>query len=473
MEELKNVGAEQSAIENNERLAEKDIKSVEEKSVAVKNIYDALSELFPPLKKAKTSYNQIIKREGIESFLQNLEYANERRFFIEDLKTVRNILNKGGSVYPLILQECNVERSKIDNLRKGKQLKILEEIRDLEKTCYYVNSYFLNSKGADSEAPGHIYVLQSDEGDLYDENSECLSIVDTILKQTWDRWDIKENFGLVVAPDLGQNRELLKNWSSTVSQYYSFLITDYADLSEFDDLDKDNFKTRDYDVLDPHPDGYTGAGNGEERTAITINHSILRKKYEEIGEEEHIIVGNSSALAGKLCKLPIHKAPAGKIQGEIMGSKGVTHKLLKSETELFGGAKEGKDPGWQFIPVSYEWNKPVFLGVSTLFTGETEAYFRLLPIGRLHDWLTKNIMNFLNACTFQTIDSDSEEEIVTAMRKFLDSYTGNGKALRGYDPIKVEQVDATTFTVNINCYPHGLAERFLLDIQGSLTPREE
>lgn len=437
------------------------------------DIYDKICNLFPFFAKAGTTYNFAIRSKGKDKVFNNPEFAALRRILLNDLLALKRILKNGDGNPALVAEQCSIERKNSIVLFNKKQLRVLEVIREVEETCRYVNSYFVNASGENSEAYRYLTVVQVDGNDLENPNGESITIAKHELKARFDKWDIKESYGIVVVPELAKDKVLLKNWSRVVSDFYAFLVTDYPDLNDFG-IDPNNWQNRDWDSLnDPKPEELPGVGNGEQRTIVTINRSVFRKAYTELGEEKPVYLPNSLALVGKMCNSEIQKAPAGKMQGGIAGAYGVTHELLRSETELMSGAKDGKNPGWQLISATNDFGNPVFIGVSTLCTGKPE--YRLFPIMRLNDWITKNIGNYLSGQTFTTFDTYLEETIIKELRRFLNQYTGNGKPLSKYKINYVEpnKVKPTQIDVSIDCFPWAIVESFALSVAEYVSPKEE
>jgi len=357
-------------------------------------MYVQIIEILPEFAKCKFSFNKAIVKNGADAVFNEQQYFFERQCFQNVLVELKHIFsNAEPSIYSCI-EMCDMRKSAADALMKDKCLKVLDAIRRTEETCHYVNSYFLNACTKDSWAFEYLSIVQVEEYDMYNHDGKALDIAESIIRNFANRWDFNVAYSLLVVPELGFNISLLKRWSRMSSNYHVFLITDYPDLRNYNFGHVPHVE-REWEKLHPDPFEFVGAGSGEEKCFVTINHSIFRLSYDDLVDSQSICIPNSMAFVGVICSLPINQVPRGRIIGAIDSSID----FLDAEIEMItAGCCTELYPnvGFQFITTCKKGDGVYFYGASNLLHLQNDSLaYRLLPFIRMNDWFSKNIAFYI------------------------------------------------------------------------------
>jgi Type VI secretion system, TssC, VipB len=166
----------------------------------------------------------------------------------------------------------------------------------------------------------------------------------------------------------------------------------------------------------------SGQASLHKRAVSLIANYLLgrpKNRFEEAEQLDDVWLRPSSALAGVTYAMDggkgMQQPGAGIEHGKIRGIKSLRFKL----NTVTAGKLEGRN----IIPACMFGKEPVFMGASTLFTGEIHNVY---SNRRTLDYVSKNIKHFLNQVTFQTIDFKLLNSIQERVKVFMDGLCKQG-----------------------------------------------
>ena len=387
-------------------------------------------------------------RAAKKIFLQDSEFAEQRKHLKTDLLMWLNILDSDATTASEAVEKCQeaakaAEKNLLQNLGS-----VHEQTRKMEIAYRSLGEFFANSGQAKLKC---LNLINVDKDDLGDPDGRVFAAVRDELNRSFDRLSLKENYSLLVSPGYLGSKQVVNMWGQMAYRNKVMLVTDYADSPTLKLLNKGLDKANLSDT-----DAYLA------NVIMACNYILGRKKSDETNEnEEDLFLPPSSAIAGRMSntdETPISQGIAGKKYGTIDMAKGTRLDLLKSElTALI-------DKG--VVPMTFEENRVMAFSNRSLYNGATIGLLEY-PIVRVFDWIGKVFSNFFNDEAFKNWNGKLAQEIREQVIDFLEDYKGPGKLIEGYSNPKIVRNEKTKdIEIEIELKPFFAAKNFYIKLTG-------
>ncbi|HLO57284.1 MAG TPA: hypothetical protein VK179_00945 [Bacteroidales bacterium] len=324
--------------------------------------------------------------------------------------------------------------------------KAVNATHDLEVAYRSVALFY---KNAERDKVRNVTFINVDPDRLKDmENTMVIDKITEELKQNYDRLDLRENYSLLVLPGYLGSNQAVDKWAKIAYNNKVMLITD------FQHLDDPEAVIEEFDSA-----GLTGGEIYKSNAILTCNWVVGREKYAELGEEDHLFVPPSTALAGKIYSTLIAQPVAGKMHGGLNEVNGVKFEMKKSEiSEL---ERRG------LVPMVHEWGKVMGMSAKTLYNGN-DIGLQTYSVVRVFDYVAKVIIDFLNRQAFVNWDATVERDIKVEIARFLGSIKGHDKIIESFQVVDITQ-DPETKVIHLDVHitPFFPAKSFLLRLGGT------
>lgn len=324
--------------------------------------------------------------------------------------------------------------------------KVIKETRELETNYRSVALFY---KNAEKDKIRNITIFNVDPDKLKDmENTLVIDKITAELKQNFDRLDLRDNYSLLVLPGYLGSNQAVDKWAKIAYNHKVMLITD------FQHLDDPEAVIEEFDMA-----GLTGGEIYKSNAILTCNWVVGREKYTELGEEDHLYVPPSAALAGKIYSTLIAQPVAGKMHGGLNEINGVKFEMKKSEiSEL---ERRG------LVPMVHEWGKVMGMSAKTLYNGN-DIGLQTYSVVRVFDYVAKVIIDFLNRQAFVNWNAQVEHDIKIELGRFLGSIKGHDKIIESFSIVDVRQDPETKIIhMDLHLTPFFPAKSFLLRLGGT------
>ncbi len=355
------------------------------------------------------------------------------------------LLREKGSAERLI-DYCQEELYATEQALTLARRRLLETIRPVEKGYRSAALFFEN---AGEQEVMHAVFLNASLAQLSDaDNVSFLQAVNEEFTDKYDRLDLSENYSMLVIPGYLGSTIAVDRWAKVAHASKVMLITDFANLDKPDDV---------MELFDEA--GLTGPDVFRSNVIMTCNWLVGRGRYTLYGEEEHLYIPPSAALAGRLYKTVMSQVVAGRRFGIIHDARGVRFPLRKEE--VAGLEKLG------LIPLVKEQNQIIAFSARTLFTGDNLG-LQTYSVVRVFDYVIKVLMDYLNRKSFENFNSRTRKELNAEIVRFLDNVTGAGKLIENFSIRRFEQdpVRKDRVYLDIHLTPYFPAKTFLLKLEG-------
>ncbi|MBQ2923608.1 MAG: hypothetical protein IJE60_11095 [Tyzzerella sp.] len=383
-------------------------------------------------------------------FLQDSEFAEQRKLLKSDLLMWLNILDSDATTASEAVEKCQeaakaAEKNLLKNLGN-----VHGQTRQLETAYRSLGQFFINSGQTKLNCLNIINIDKEKLGDVETEKAPY-NIVKEELKNSFDRLSLKDNYSLLVSPGYLGSKQIVNKWGKMAYENKVMLVTDYADSPTLNLLNKGLDKANLSDT-----DAYLA------NVIMACNYILGRKKSDESNEdEEDLFLPPSAAIAGRMSntdETPISQGIAGKKYGTIDMAKGTRLDLLKSElTALI-------DKG--VVPMTFEENRVMAFSNRSLYNGATIG-LQEYPIVRVFDWIGKVFSNFFNDEAFKNWNGKLAQEIREQVIDFLEDYKGPGKLIEGYSNPKIVRNEKTKdIEIEIELKPFFAAKNFYIKLTG-------
>ena len=378
-------------------------------------------------------------------FLTESSKKLERKTVKKTLEIWHAILNGSSDISEMI--ENAEKQSKIANETLDKNVSnALEETRDLERSY---RSMALFYKNAEEEKIRNITIVNAELDQIKDlDNTSFTDAVTAELRDSFDRLDLRDNYGLLVIPGYLGSNAVVEKWAKIAYDNKVMLVTDFEHLDEPDDV-LEMFEAA----------KLTGSENHRSNIMMTCNWLKGRDKFSEVGEQEDLYVPPSGALAGKMYQTLMSQVTAGKKYGGMSEVSGVRFDLRKSEiTNL---EKVG------LVPMVDEYGKVMAFSAKTLFNGDNLG-LQTYSVVRVFDYVTKVLMDFLNRRAFENFNARTRSELNSQIVKFLDKISGPGKLIEDFTIKRFEQDPNQKDRIHLDIHmkPYFPAKNFLIKLDG-------
>lgn len=378
-------------------------------------------------------------------FLKDEEWADERQTLAERLKIWKQLLEGNKEIDKMV----DVSKQAADQAEQtlNKNLKIaLDRTKELETSYRSVALFFKNTE---AEKVKNLTIVNATPEQVTDlDNPRFIDFIHREFKQNFDRLDLRKNYSLLIMPGYLGKKSVVDKWAKITHENKVMLVTDFQDLPAPDD------------VIDFYDNADLAGGDVFlSNVMITCNYLLGRPKVERAGEEDHLYLPPSSALAGKIYATLMSQVAAGKKFGGINEVDGVRFDLKKSEIshlERIG-----------LVPMVNEYSKVMAFSGKTLFNGDNLG-LQTYSVVRVFDWVTKVLFDFLNRRAFENWTTRTEADLRSQMVKFLDSIQGPTRLIEKFKILLIEQdkVQKDRINIDIHIKPYFPAKSFVIELHG-------
>ena len=429
---------------------------VKQETAASASALDALKEFggFAFLENLIDGYSNLnpARKARRNIFLTDEQWSSERKNLINRLSVWLDLLKNSNNVEQM-RDTANNKAEQIEQLLNFNLKKSLERVKELERSYRSVALFYKNTE---SPKVKNISIVNADISQLQDlDNTLFIDHISNELDRNYDRLDLRNNYSILVVPGYLGSNAVLDKWSKIAYKNKVMLVTDFADLESADDVIDIFFNAN-----------HSGGDVYKSNTLMTCNWLLGREMNARVGEDEHLYVPGSSALAGKIYNTLMAQVVAGKKFGSINEVESVRFDLKKSEiSEL---EKIG------LIPMVNEYSKVMAFSGKTLFNGDNLG-LQTYSVVRVFDYIAKVLIDFLNRRAFENFSSKTEDDLRRQIVKFLDSIQGPTRLIEKFKVIRIQQDKKQKDRVwlDIHITPYFPSKSFVIQLEGRKGEGEE
>ena len=406
----------------------------------LENLIDGYSNLNPARK----------ARRNI--FLTDEQWSSERKNLINRLSVWLDLLKNSSNVEQM-RDAANSKAEQMEQLLNFNLKKSLDRVKELERSYRSVALFYKNTE---SPKVKNISIVNADISQLKDsDNTLFIDHISNELDRNYDRLDLRNNYSILVVPGYLGSNAVLDKWSKIAYKNKVMLVTDFADLESADDVIAIFFNAN-----------HSGGDVYKSNTLMTCNWLLGREMNARVGEDEHLYVPGSSALAGKIYNTLMAQVVAGKKFGSINEVESVRFDLKK--TEISELEKIG------LIPMVNEYSKVMAFSGKTLFNGDNLG-LQTYSVVRVFDYIAKVLIDFLNRRAFENFSSKTEDDLRRQIVKFLDSIQGPTRLIEKFKVIRIQQDKKQKDRVwlDIHITPYFPSKSFVIQLEGRKGEGEE
>ena len=406
----------------------------------LENLIDGYSNLNPARK----------ARRNI--FLTDEQWSSERKNLINRLSVWLDLLKNSSNVEQM-RDAANSKAEQMEQLLNFNLKKSLDRVKELERSYRSVALFY---KKTESPKVKNISIVNADISQLKDlDNTLFIDHISNELDRNYDRLDLRNNYSILVVPGYLGSNAVLDKWSKIAYKNKVMLVTDFADLESADDVIDIFFNAN-----------HSGGDVYKSNTLMTCNWLLGREMNARVGEDEHLYVPGSSALAGKIYNTLMAQVVAGKKFGSINEVESVRFDLKK--TEISELEKIG------LIPMVNEYSKVMAFSGKTLFNGDNLG-LQTYSVVRVFDYIAKVLIDFLNRRAFENFSSKTEDDLRRQIVKFLDSIQGPTRLIEKFKVIRIQQDKKQKDRVwlDIHITPYFPSKSFVIQLEGRKGEGEE
>ncbi|WP_339699584.1 DUF5458 family protein [uncultured Marixanthomonas sp.] len=378
-------------------------------------------------------------------FLTESTKEKERKKVKKTLEMWSSILSGSEDISEMV--EESEKRSQVaDQTLKANVGEAIKETHDLERSYRSMALFFKNTE---EDKLRNVTLVNADLEQLKDlDNTRFIDAISAELKDSYDRLDLRDNYGLMVIPGYLGSNAVVEKWAKIAYENKVMLVTDFEHLDEPDDV-MEMFEAA----------NLTGGENHRSNVIMTCNWLVGRGKEDEVGEEDDLFVPPAGALAGKIYKTLMSQVTAGKKHGGINEISGVRFDLKKSE--IANLEKLG------LVPMVNEYGKVMAFSAKTLFNGDNLG-LQTYSVVRVFDYVAKVLMDFLNRRAFENFNARTRKELMGQIVKFLDNISGPDKLIEDFSIKRFEQDpnQKDRIYLDIHMKPYFPAKNFLIKLDG-------
>lgn len=378
-------------------------------------------------------------------FLSESAKSKERKKVKKTLEIWSSILSSTDDITEMI--ETSEKKSQsAEQTLKYNVGEALKETHDLERSY---RSMALFYKNTEEDKVKNITIVNADLDQLKDlDNTRFIDAIADELKNSFDRLDLRDNYGLMVIPGYLGSNAVVEKWAKIAYENKVMMVTDFEHLDEPDDV-MEMFEAA----------NLTGGENHRSNVIMTCNWLVGRGKDDEVGEEDDLFVPPAGALAGKIYQTLMSQVTAGKKYGGINEISGVRFDLKKSEIASL--EKMG------LVPMVNEYGKVMAFSAKTLFNGDNLG-LQTYSVVRVFDYVTKVLMDFLNRRAFENFNARTRKELMSQIVKFLDNISGPDKLIEDFSIKRFEQDPNQKDRIHLDIHmkPYFPAKNFLIKMDG-------
>lgn len=378
-------------------------------------------------------------------FLEETAKKEERKTLKKNLQWWVDILSHSDDISEMI-NKCNELSESAEKTLKKNIKQALAETEQLERSYRSVALFFKNTE---STKVKNISIINAELDQLNDlDNTRFIDAIQEELVGNFDRLDLRNNYSILVLPGYLGSNKVVEKWAKIAHDNKVLLVTDFQNLDSPDDV-MEMFEAA----------NLTGGDKYRSNVIMSCNWLVGRGKVDEVGEEDHLYVPASSALAGRIYNTLMSQVTAGKKFGSINEVDGVKFDLKK--TEIANLEKLG------LVPMVKEYGKVMAFSAKTLFNGDNLG-LQTYSVVRVFDYVTKVMMDFLNRRAFENFTAATRKELNGQIVRFLDSITGPDKLIENFTIKRFEQdpMQKDRIYLDIHMKPYFPAKTFLIKLEG-------
>ena len=378
-------------------------------------------------------------------FLTDEGRGDARRQLTGRIKIWLDLLKSGESADKM--RDFAKERAiEVEETLNANLLTALKRTRELEASYRSVAHFFKNTEESKVK---NLTIVNAELSQLTDlDNTLFIDHIADELKQNFDRLDLRRNYSLLVVPGYLGSNAVLDKWAKIAHENKALLVTDFQNLESPEDV-VDMFFSADH----------TGGEVYKSNTIMTCNWLLGRAKVDVAGEEEHLYVAPSAALAGRIYSTKMSQVVAGKKFGGINEVESVHFDLKKSEIS------ELERMG--LVPMVNEYSRVMAFSAKTLFNGDNIG-LQTYSVVRVFDYITKVLFDFLNRRAFENWTTRTEADLRAQIVKFLDGVQGPSGLIEKFKVLKIEQDpnQKDRVLLDIHITPYFPAKSFVIQLAG-------
>ena len=378
-------------------------------------------------------------------FLTDEGREDARRQLTGRIKIWLNLL-KSGETADKMRDFAKERATEVEETLNANLLTALKRTRELEASYRSVAHFFKNTEESKVK---NLTIVNAELSQLTDlDNTLFIDHIADELKHNFDRLDLRRNYSLLVVPGYLGSNAVLDKWAKIAHDNKALLITDFQNLESPEDV-VDMFSSSDH----------TGGEVYKSNTIMTCNWLLGRAKVDVAGEEEHLYVAPSAALAGRIYSTKMSQVVAGKKFGGINEVESVHFDLKKSEIS------ELERMG--LVPMVNEYSRVMAFSAKTLFNGDNIG-LQTYSVVRVFDYITKVLFDFLNRRAFENWTTRTEADLRAQIVKFLDGVQGPSGLIEKFKVLKIEQDpnQKDRVLLDIHITPYFPAKSFVIQLAG-------
>ena len=378
-------------------------------------------------------------------FLTDEGREDARRQLTGRIKIWLDLL-KSGETADKMRDFAKERATEVEETLNANLLTALKRTRELEASYRSVAHFFKNTEESKVK---NLTIVNAELSQLTDlDNTLFIDHIADELKHNFDRLDLRRNYSLLVVPGYLGSNAVLDKWAKIAHENKALLVTDFQNLESPEDV-VDMFFSADH----------TGGEVYKSNTIMTCNWLLGRAKVDVAGEEEHLYVAPSAALAGRIYSTKMSQVVAGKKFGGINEVESVHFDLKKSEIS------ELERMG--LVPMVNEYSRVMAFSAKTLFNGDNIG-LQTYSVVRVFDYITKVLFDFLNRRAFENWTTRTEADLRAQIVKFLDGVQGPSGLIEKFKVLKIEQDpnQKDRVLLDIHITPYFPAKSFVIQLAG-------
>ena len=395
------------------------------------------------------------KKAAKNIFLSEQRFKVKRERLKDELKEWVELLNEEKNNAVEFADVCKQKEKKYEQLLSQGITTALDSTKELEIAYRTLDGFY---KNAGTDKVENLKIINVNKEELDDPNSDFAGQIDKLLKDGFDRLNLKDSYSLMVVPgNAFKDKPTLLKWAKIAFKYKVLLVTDHAMEYTFEDLRDNTLGYKDSDI--------------EFQNVVMTANWVVGRESENLSiverDDKAFYIPPSGALAGKLYDETMNMAQgvAGKKFGTLNEVKGVKLDLLRSEIASLMDN--------QVVPIVYSDGRVMAFNNTTLYSGDNDA-MKEYPIVRVFDWIKKILMNYVHEVALENWDPyNSPDKLKAKIQDFLNDYQGFGKLFQKYE-IKEPQQDPKTkrISVDLSMTPYFAAKNFVIKLSANKTDKE-
>jgi hypothetical protein len=379
-------------------------------------------------------------------FLSESGKKEERELLQQRIELWLKLLEEGEDLSKMI--DASKERTEsIEKVLSKNIKKALDATRALESSYRSVALFYKNT---DSDKLKNVNIINADMDQISDlDTAQIYGLVSEELAANYDRLDLRDNYSMLVIPGFMGDKKTVDAWARVAHKNKVMLLTDYRHLDSVDD------------TIELFEDtNLTGGDAYLSNVIMSCNYLVGRSKNEEVGEEDHVFVAPSAALAGKLYTTLMSQISAGRTFGSLNEVDGVKYPLKKSEISHLDRIG--------LVPMVNEYGKVMAFSGKTLFNGDNIG-MQTYSVVRVFDYISKVLVDFLNRRAFENWNANTKKDLQNQIINFLDKIKGPKGLIEKWEIRKLEQDPVTKDRINLDLHikPYFPAKTFLVQLEGT------